>query len=121
METFIQTINHFVVCVTYEDAFPDTLEYLSSVGKSIISSLKFTVVEQVAYKFQPIGVTYTYILSQSHFTIHTWPEYKLIYFDIFSCSDLQETEVIKAINIASDENKIIKLEVRKIDISLPTP
>ncbi len=32
------------------------------------------------------GVTYCFILSQSHFIVHTWPEESMIFFDIFACN-----------------------------------
>lgn len=113
-----QTINHYIASVTLKNQFPDSIEYISKIGESMISRLKFTVVNEASYKFQPIGVTYTYILSQSHFTIHTWPEFKKIYFDVFSCSELSESEVVRAINESCVGNEITKLEMRKIDLEL---
>ena len=37
--------------------------------------------------FYPDGVTATVILSESHVTMSTWPERRLIHFDFFCCCD----------------------------------
>ncbi|MDE7112805.1 MAG: adenosylmethionine decarboxylase [Acetatifactor sp.] len=45
------------------------------------------IVEECIHKFEPIGITYFAIISTSHFSIHTWPEYQYAAIDIFSCKD----------------------------------
>lgn len=45
------------------------------------------IVEECIHKFEPIGITYFAIISTSHFSIHTWPEYQYAAIDIFSCRD----------------------------------
>ncbi|MDE6014882.1 MAG: adenosylmethionine decarboxylase [Acetatifactor sp.] len=45
------------------------------------------IVEECIHKFEPIGITYFAIISTSHFSIHTWPEYHYAAIDIFSCKD----------------------------------
>lgn len=45
------------------------------------------IAEECIHKFDPIGVTYFAVISTSHFSIHTWPEYKYAAVDIFSCRD----------------------------------
>jgi S-adenosylmethionine decarboxylase len=37
------------------------------------------------HKFQPNGVTGVAILSESHISVHTWPEKQYAAFDIFMC------------------------------------
>jgi S-adenosylmethionine decarboxylase len=48
------------------------------------------------YKFNPHGITGYLLLSASHISIHTWPEYRYAACDIFSCGDLDETNKIVA-------------------------
>lgn len=45
-----------------------------------------TIVNNIFHKFQPIGVTGVLVLSESHFSIHTWPEKQFCAVDIFTCS-----------------------------------
>lgn len=43
------------------------------------------------HKFTPQGVTGMLLLSTSHISVHTWPEYGYAAFDVFSCSDEIQT------------------------------
>jgi S-adenosylmethionine decarboxylase len=57
------------------------------------------VVEVSGYQFQPEGVagyTYLALLTTSHFSIHTWPEYGSAAIDVFTCGDRVDTDRIVA-------------------------
>lgn len=46
----------------------------------------FTVVARAFHQFQPQGATGVLVLSESHFSAHTYPEDNLVYIDVFCCS-----------------------------------
>ncbi|MBI4177540.1 MAG: adenosylmethionine decarboxylase [Candidatus Aenigmarchaeota archaeon] len=46
----------------------------------------FTVLDVSVKKFDPQGVTAILLLSESHFSIHTWPELGYAAVDMFTCS-----------------------------------
>ena len=46
-----------------------------------------TVVQTIFKKFKPQGVTVLCLLSESHISIHTWPEKGEAAVDIFTCGD----------------------------------
>jgi S-adenosylmethionine decarboxylase proenzyme len=46
-----------------------------------------TVVNKAFHQFEPFGVTGVLVLSESHFSVHTYPERDCIYLDIFCCAD----------------------------------
>jgi len=46
------------------------------------------VVNQVFHKFNPHGVSGVVVISESHLSIHTWPEYGYCALDVFTCGDL---------------------------------
>lgn len=55
------------------------------------------VVEISGYQFQPFGeagYTYLALLTTSHFSIHTWPEYGSAAIDVFTCGDRVDTDRI---------------------------
>jgi S-adenosylmethionine decarboxylase proenzyme len=64
---------------------------------TIVSELRLTVVSQTGYQFEPFGYTYAFVLSESHFTIHTYPEYRSCYIDIFCCN--KDFDSIKAVEL----------------------
>ena len=73
----------------YDVSRVETLEYLVNgqpLLDSIVRDLHLTVVNQAGYQFPPIGYSYAYVLSESHFTIHTYPEHRSFYIDIFCCN-----------------------------------
>jgi S-adenosylmethionine decarboxylase len=44
-----------------------------------------TLISTSSHKFTPQGVTAIALLSESHISIHTWPEKKLAVCDVFTC------------------------------------
>lgn len=52
----------------------------------IVKELDLHVVEKTGHQFTPFGYTYAFVLSESHFTIHTYPEHRSCFIDIFCCN-----------------------------------
>ena len=65
------------------------------------------IVEECIHKFEPIGVTYFAIISTSHFSIHTWPEYGYAAVDIFSCHDEVVDGISQILKELFEADKII--------------
>ena len=65
----------------------DDVDAILSCAHKAIAYVGAQIVQECVHKFDPIGVTYFAIISTSHFSIHTWPEYGYAAVDIFSCSD----------------------------------
>jgi S-adenosylmethionine decarboxylase len=47
-----------------------------------------TIIKPFFHKFSPYGISGVIVIAESHFTIHTWPEYGYAAVDIFTCGDL---------------------------------
>jgi S-adenosylmethionine/arginine decarboxylase-like enzyme len=77
--------------------------------KSVIEK-NLTVVERVEHKFEPQGETIVFILSESHFTLHTYPENKYITLDIYVCN--LETDLTKIISEMSAVIPFVKIDQR---------
>lgn len=48
-----------------------------------ISKHGLTKVGEVYFQFEESGYTATVCLTESHISIHTWPEYNMVTFDVF--------------------------------------
>ncbi len=60
-----------------------------------------TVVTSSFHSFEPHGISGVVIISQSHFTIHAWPEYQYAAVDIFTCdSKMNVDRAIEEIKIS---------------------
>ena len=44
-----------------------------------------TIITSQFHRFPPIGVSGFIVLQESHFAIHTWPEYGFAALDLFTC------------------------------------
>lgn len=62
-----------------------TLQKAAEIAKS-------TLLKQVAYQFEPTGVTALALLAESHISIHTWPESGYIAIDVFTCGQHTQPE-----------------------------
>lgn len=47
-----------------------------------------TVMGDTFHGFEPQGVSGTVVISESHLSIHTWPEYRYASMDIYTCGGL---------------------------------
>ncbi len=59
--------------------------YLRDLIESAADCSGATIVETISKKFDPQGVTAVCLLSESHISIHTWPEKGEAAVDIFTC------------------------------------
>ena len=46
-----------------------------------------TIVDTSFHRFLPYGVSGVVVISESHLTIHTWPEYGYAAVDLFTCGE----------------------------------
>jgi S-adenosylmethionine decarboxylase proenzyme len=91
---------HLLVNV-YDVPHRGHLEYLVQgrpLLEEIVRDLQLHVMSQTGHQFSPLGYSYAYVLSESHFTIHTYPEYHSCYIDIFCCNaEFSATRAIASI------------------------
>ncbi len=46
-----------------------------------------SILNKTAHVFPPNGLTIVYLLSESHASLHTYPEYGACFVDLFTCGD----------------------------------
>lgn len=78
-------------CLITIRSIPDSkilerIESLKPLFDEIVKECDLHVVSETGYQFEPIGATYVYVLSESHMSIHTYPENNSAYMDIFCCN-----------------------------------
>jgi len=49
---------------------------------------KATIIKPFFHQFSPYGISGVIVIAESHYTIHTWPEYGYAAVDVFTCGDL---------------------------------
>jgi S-adenosylmethionine decarboxylase len=89
------------------------IEELEPLMEHIAEKCRLTVVGRAFHQFEPFGVTGVLVLSESHFSVHTYPENDSIYLDIFCCAiDFDPEEagriILSTFNGSSAEWQVIK-------------
>jgi S-adenosylmethionine decarboxylase len=69
------------------------VELLNDIGKMnelldvICKKYSYTVLSKNEHQFTPFGLTILYLLSESHLSIHTFPERNYFAFDLYTCRE----------------------------------
>lgn len=53
--------------------------------RSAVDAANATLLNLFVHEFSPQGVTGVAVLSESHLSIHTWPEHGYVAADVFTC------------------------------------
>jgi S-adenosylmethionine decarboxylase len=71
---------------------------LKTIMNSICEKYNFNVLQKIEHQFEPQGISIVYLLSESHMTIHTFPEKKYIAFDLYTCREYPNNDVYNEIH-----------------------
>lgn len=78
------------------------------------------IVGDFFHEFSPHGISGILVISESHFSIHTWPEYNFAAVDLFSCGDsLNMKDAIDYIKGSLEAQQASILEVKRGVLNLP--
>jgi len=72
------------------------LETVRRVMTRAVKASGATMIQPFFHEFAPQGVSGVVIISESHFSIHTWPEYGYAAVDVFTCGDQIDMDVAAA-------------------------
>jgi S-adenosylmethionine decarboxylase len=75
---------------------------------------KARIVKSFFHKFNPYGVSGVVVIKESHFTIHTWPEYKYAAIDFFSCTkEIELNSTIEYLKKALKPKSVSIVELKR--------
>jgi S-adenosylmethionine decarboxylase proenzyme len=69
----------------------EKVEYLKKSLKTALECSHCTIIGSEDYVFENQGMTAVFLLSESHCSIHTYPEYRSVFIDLFTCGDTADT------------------------------
>lgn len=67
-------------------------EQVREIMDKVVKEAGIETVGGLYKQFNPHGVTGIVLISESHISIHTWPEYELVNLDIFTCGDSKQAD-----------------------------
>ncbi len=72
-----------------------------------------TIVNENFHQFSPFGVSGVVVIEESHFTIHTWPEYGYAAVDFFTCGE--GININKAVEVLKGKFETEEIEITYFD------
>lgn len=104
-------VHHIAELCDCNESLLNNSEFISNSLKEAITYSNATLLEEVKYEFTPQGITAVCLLSESHISIHTWPEKRYAAVDIFTCGSHTHPEKACEYMINALESKQPKMTV----------
>ena len=86
---------------------------LLSVARSAVDAGGGRVLDEAIVVFPNGAVTLVLVLAESHLSLHTWPEERLVAVDLFTCGAIDGTRVIESLRIGLGLRELTVRHVRR--------
>ncbi|MBU2541625.1 MAG: adenosylmethionine decarboxylase [Candidatus Omnitrophica bacterium] len=91
-----------------------SLVKIRKILKDSVKACQATLLKISLHKFSPYsGISGVAVISESHLSIHTWPEYKYAAMDIFVCGNVDPYKALKTIKQGFRPKRIQVVEVKR--------
>ena len=71
----------------------ESMDKMHELLEDICIKYDFSILAKTQHKFEPQGLTIIYMLSESHISIHTFPEKRYLALDIYTCREYEDDSV----------------------------
>jgi S-adenosylmethionine decarboxylase len=72
------------------DILLNSADGLKNILVTICKQFNFKILGEMEHTFYPQGFTVMFLLSESHISIHTFPEKNYLAFDIYTCREYKD-------------------------------
>ena len=107
--------NHQII--DFYNCDKDILSNSSLVKSYFVKSAELanaTIVSQKFHEFSPYGLTGVLVITESHISIHTWPEYGYAAIDVFSCCDkLDHKRLVESLKGSLKAEKVKSKSIKR--------
>jgi S-adenosylmethionine decarboxylase len=90
----VDTVGHHYI-VEGSGCNPDVISRVEQVEQVLVRAAEVADVQIWSisfHRFRPMGVSGVVVISESHLSVHTWPEVGYVALDIFTCGDRAKPE-----------------------------
>ena len=84
----------------------------------IAKAAKVEILNVSTHKFEPQGFTLVALLSESHFSFHTFPERGVISFDFFTCGKVHPKIALKILKKEIQHDRVVTKSFDRSNVSL---
>ncbi len=88
-------------------------QYLMECLRKAAQSANMTILGEESFKFEPQGFTGLLLLSESHISIHTYPERGYAAIDVFTCGGGMTQKAIAFLKNALNPENVNEMIVRR--------
>jgi len=111
----MQLGTHIIIDAVYKGNLDD-IAIIQACFDGLCDLYGMTVLNRYHHLFDPQGLTCVYTLSESHLSIHTWPEHQRFCADLFTCSkDVNVDEIVetlsKGLGVTQSRVRVLSREV----------
>jgi S-adenosylmethionine decarboxylase len=85
----VQSLGKHLIIELYE-CQSEIINNAKRVKEKLMEAVKISganPVQSFIHEFNPHGISGVVVIEESHFSVHTWPEYGYCALDIFTCGD----------------------------------
>jgi S-adenosylmethionine decarboxylase len=110
----VQSLGNHLIVELY-DCPGEVINDARTVEKALIEAVRVSgakIVQSVVHEFNPHGISGVVVIEESHFSVHTWPEYGYCALDIFTCGD--EIDYYSALQYLKKEFEAKNLSVTEM-------
>lgn len=110
----LQSLGNHLIAELYE-CNSTILNSPEKVEQALQKAVKISgarMVQSVIHEFSPHGVSGVIVIEESHFSVHTWPEYGYCALDIFTCGT--EIDYYAALNYLKNAFQADNMSVSEI-------
>ena len=106
------TLDFLGVKKDYDPSFYEKVIY------KIAKAAKVEILNVSSHKFEPQGFTLVALLSESHFSFHTFPERGVISFDFFTCGKVHPKVALKILKKEIQHERVVTKNFDRSSVSL---
>ena len=106
------TLDFLGVNTDYPASFYEKVIY------KIAKAAKVEILNVSSHKFEPQGFTLVALLSESHFSFHTFPEKGVISFDFFTCGKVNPKIALKILKQEIQHKRVVVNAFNRSSVSL---
>ena len=71
----------------------NSIDHLKGMCRTICRIHNFEILQECQHVFTPIGCTFLFLLSESHLSVHTFPEKNYVAFDLYTCREYSDNYI----------------------------
>jgi len=118
----LQSLGHHLIVELY-DCDTAAINSARTVETSLLKAVDIsgaTLVRSVIHEFNPHGISGVIVIEESHFSVHTWPEYGYCALDIFTCgSEIDHMSALQYLKETFSAKSISVNEIKRGMLDLP--